>query len=374
MEPQQHPDGQIVDCPNCGTRVIFTADGLCPACRRFPGVGLRIPSPVATDVLKPEAVEGKNIQVHAIPSARRFHLHAIESPLVCADQIRGQRLRSTAVTLGILYGLSIFVWYVLPETSSALSRNRDLMMQLSQLLFLPLVIVAHRFYREGRRLTAPMATEILKRDHRPPVLYLRAFRDDLFRSIRTPGFERYLFPFPTVEEELALEFRSLGPFVAIGKPGERLPQLGAARIYVPDSQWQSCVSDLMDESQLVILRIGTSVTPGLSWEFTEAIKSVPSERLILYFYPPRMVPDWISNAFPQPAALTKLVTYIYFDQHGLAKSADSIDNVLEAKKMRARRLRDVIRIGAAFVVLTLWVVAIFKYLTAPFAFVAGLKG
>jgi hypothetical protein len=226
------------------------------------------------------------------------------------------------------------------------------------LSFLPLAIIARVFDLKGRRLTAPMATEILKRDLRRPVLYLRAFRDDLIRSIRTPSSERYLFGDLSVEEELALKMRGVGPFVAIGKPGERLPQLGAARMYVPDSQWQSCVRDLMEKSQLVILRIGSAVTPGLVWEFTEAIKSVPTERLILFFYPPRVVPEWISNAFPQPAKLTNSVTFIFFDLQGMAKSANSIDKVLRAKGLRSLCLSDVIKVGAACVIVTVTLLAI----------------
>ncbi len=122
----------------------------------------------------------------------------------------------------------------------------------------------------------------------------------------------------------------------------------------------------MDKSQLVVLRIGSAVTPGLVWEFTEAIKSVPVERLVLFFYPPRVVPEWISNAFPQPAALTNLVTFIYFDQHGVAKSANSIDKVLKAKKLRGFQLSNLIRIGSGFVVAILWVLWIYILLAALF--------
>ena len=43
-------------------------------------------------------------------------------------------------------------------------------------------------------------------------------------------------PYPGPEQELAVLMGRLGPVVAIGKPGERLPELGAARLYVADDR------------------------------------------------------------------------------------------------------------------------------------------
>ena len=56
----------------------------------------------------------------------------------------------------------------------------------------------------------------------------------------------------------------VGPVIAIGKPGERLPQLGAARLYVDDDHWRDTIDDLMAESALVVVRAGD--TPNLWWE------------------------------------------------------------------------------------------------------------
>jgi hypothetical protein len=79
-----------------------------------------------------------------------------------------------------------------------------------------------------------------------------------------------------------------------------------------------------------------------------------------------MVPDWISNAFTPPVTLPEPVTYIFFDQHGVAQSADSIKKVLKAKRLRDLNLTDVIKFGSGFVVLTLMVLAIYNQLTTPF--------
>lgn len=48
--------------------------------------------------------------------------------------------------------------------------------------------------------------------------------------------------FVTEEEELAAVMNEIGPFVAIGCPGEELPELGAYRIYVQREDWREEVS------------------------------------------------------------------------------------------------------------------------------------
>ena len=52
------------------------------------------------------------------------------------------------------------------------------------------------------------------------------------------GFEK------TYEERLARTLRKVGPFVAVGDPTERLPLLGAARMYAADEEWQETVDEL----------------------------------------------------------------------------------------------------------------------------------
>ena len=70
----------------------------------------------------------------------------------------------------------------------------------------------------------------------------------------------------------------MGPFVAVGKPGEKLPELGAARMYLQDSEWKDKVHDLMSRASLVVLRAGR--TDGLWWEAQMAAAIVKPERLV----------------------------------------------------------------------------------------------
>jgi hypothetical protein len=49
----------------------------------------------------------------------------------------------------------------------------------------------------------------------------------------------------TEEEQLAMVMNEIGPFIAIGRPGEQWPELGAARMYVGDDEWQATINNLI---------------------------------------------------------------------------------------------------------------------------------
>lgn len=87
------------------------------------------------------------------------------------------------------------------------------------------------------------------------------------------------------EERLVSVAHGVGPMIALGRPGEHLPQIGAARIYVPhadgDARWKAVVTDLCRQAGLVIIQIGPA-TPGLLWEIENVPKLVLPERLIIY--------------------------------------------------------------------------------------------
>ncbi len=104
-----------------------------------------------------------------------------------------------------------------------------------------------------------------------PVLYLRSFADD-GRAARRYGAL-------TEEEQLAKALAWVGPFVAVGRPGETLPHVGAQRIYLADDEWQHRVLELMAQARLVVLRTG--VTQGFHWEVERALSVLTPDRLLL---------------------------------------------------------------------------------------------
>lgn len=154
------------------------------------------------------------------------------------------------------------------------------------LFFAPLTFVSmigglYCFMR-GKRMKALSAQELTHLDKRPPVVYLRSFRDDAagasnpFAGIL--GLASFVFGMSSEEEQLAEAFNGVGPFIAIGKPGETLPQTGAARMYVSDSEWHERVEQLMQSSQLVALRIGK--TPGFWWEVQRAVEIADPTKIV----------------------------------------------------------------------------------------------
>ena len=109
--------------------------------------------------------------------------------------------------------------------------------------------------KRGKQMGVESAQALLAEDNRPPVVYLRSFQDDSVTAegtLSTPELGAFGGALVggmledldlaggtvTEEEQLAEALKDVGPFVAIGKPGEKLPQLGASRMYLQDSEWR----------------------------------------------------------------------------------------------------------------------------------------
>ncbi|MEZ5709745.1 MAG: hypothetical protein R3E02_10200 [Blastomonas sp.] len=174
-------------------------------------------------------------------------------------------------------------------------------------LFLGFTLVRH-----GQGLAAPDFDNVMSRSEVSPILYLRSFKSedsDIPPRIRTfwddaisrllwrawpiaimleiilgiVRFVRFLTGTGSgrVEERIAPVLRRFGPMVAIGRPGDVVASLGAARAYVSDDDWQDFILDMLERSQLVVIQVES--TDGTWWEFSQAIAKVPPERLLMMF-------------------------------------------------------------------------------------------
>jgi hypothetical protein len=134
--------------------------------------------------------------------------------------------------------------------------------------------------RRGERYQALSAADAMSQDSRPPVLYFRSFFDEpRTRRIRTRVGSSVNYSYGRSEEEyLRPEILKVGPFVAVGRPGDPLPHLGANRLYVDDADWQAAVLRLMDGAAGAVIRVGPG--EGLSWEIQQAVLRFPPERLV----------------------------------------------------------------------------------------------
>jgi hypothetical protein len=143
----------------------------------------------------------------------------------------------------------------------------------------------------ARRLRAPSALRKVRRDRRAPILFLRAFGDDQLPV--APSENRAVLwamnapaPPTTFEEVLCDHFADCGPVVAIGRPGENLPPLGAARFWVSDAHWQSAVEILLSECQFIIMVLGrVHEHPGLAWEAEKVFNMASPDRAVLIVPP-----------------------------------------------------------------------------------------
>lgn len=144
-----------------------------------------------------------------------------------------------------------------------------------------IVLGAFLLYRGKQYAARGMAQAEFQREH-PPVVYLRSFSKDeslsgqVFGALITP---KMLAGLVTEEEQLAQAVAPIGPLVAIGRPGERLPKPGAIRAYATDAEWKDVVTHWLTTARLVILRPG--ITQGVWWEMEHAIATARPDRFIL---------------------------------------------------------------------------------------------
>ncbi|MFC5835414.1 septum formation family protein [Nonomuraea insulae] len=152
-------------------------------------------------------------------------------------------------------------------------------------------LIGLQAYTLGRRHAALRAVDQRERDARPWLLYLRSFRDDKLRvythmSPRHSLLER-LLAFRRERFELMLTWHlwRFGPVVAVGRPGERLAQLGAAREYLPAGTWQAEIEDRILNASAIVVVLGR--TEGLAWELRTIERLAAADKMMIVVPPLR---------------------------------------------------------------------------------------
>jgi len=147
----------------------------------------------------------------------------------------------------------------------------------------------------GRKLMMPSAEVVLSRDKRAPVVYLRPFDEDERRIDALPVGRRIggrpvmqSSASATHERRIAQALRSIGPFVAVGAPGDALAPLGAARLYLADDNWQRKVDELVRGAAAIVLLPETS--EGTVWEAVRVARLVDPRRILIVVPNPAVRP------------------------------------------------------------------------------------
>jgi len=148
------------------------------------------------------------------------------------------------------------------------------------------IIGMYTLFTRARRVTQKSAAIATQDDPRPPILFLRSFQDDRVRvneRVTMAGL-------PSVqglrlEEALGSLLGGFGPFIAVGEPGEGLPQLGAARAYFSEGEWQEAVLQWIRQARLIVLLCGP--TRWVHWEMQNTIANGRLDRLLLVLPPGR---------------------------------------------------------------------------------------
>jgi hypothetical protein len=136
--------------------------------------------------------------------------------------------------------------------------------------------VAVRCSTQTRRMIHGLVRQNTPTDLHKPILYLRGFDNDktLTKPINLLGI--------TVEELILLTYTSGSRrIVALGKPGEDFPPLGAERFYVSHDDWQHVITGLITDSfGLVMFAAKTEAT---GWEIQEIFRRKSENRFLLLF-------------------------------------------------------------------------------------------
>ena len=152
-------------------------------------------------------------------------------------------------------------------------------------------------------------------DVRAPVIYLRSFQMDKHFARRPLAIGRVV-SLSTEEEQLVQALDEIGRVVAIGKPGERLPRLGAQRVYVEDADWQQQIRSWFTRAALVVIQVPPKPTEGVTWEIDQSLSVVPLDRLVFLVSQNTKSLDWLNAKLRDHGLTVKGVKNLHRGPYG----------------------------------------------------------
>jgi len=143
-----------------------------------------------------------------------------------------------------------------------------------------MLLAAAGFWAASPWILQPNLGEALTSDTRAPILCLRAFKDDVLPistfSEAEPEDRR-------LELAVTSGLKTLGPVIAIGEPGEKMPDVGAARGYLSTEKWKKAVTSWMKNALMIVVL--PAATPGLRWELKRVVDHNHLLKLVILLPP-----------------------------------------------------------------------------------------
>lgn len=189
--------------------------------------------------------------------------------------------------------------------ATLLSQAASIVLWLLTIIFVRpfLARMAGRAFRELRLGTSRSAADLLERDRRPGILFLRSFADDGVLVKRTRSLVEFALgvrksaPLRLEEALVDVAFR-YGPVAALRNPNAPLADhLGAARDVSTNEAWQDYVLNKLRSVDDVILIAGRS--EGLRWEI-ETVEAHDLVNKLIVVIPPgdEWTPELIRSHLP----------------------------------------------------------------------------
>jgi hypothetical protein len=119
--------------------------------------------------------------------------------------------------------------------------------------------------QKAKAFSLPDAVQLMRSDPRSSVLLLRSFADDGAEIGQRAADRLDVIGF---EESLQRYLSGYGPVIAVADPYQP-PHRGAARVYLPDEEWQHRVLAWMDKAVLIVVLIGA--TDAAKWELAQIV-------------------------------------------------------------------------------------------------------
>ena len=154
----------------------------------------------------------------------------------------------------------------------------------------PLLPLASLSLYMGRRAKRNSLAEVLDKDNRAPVLYLRAFKREASVFVTHSSFlERLSSEYGQAQGKTFEQWFSssinqhIGPFVALGSPEDYVPPEGAARMYASDDNWTVHFLDLARRAACILMVPDHS--GNLIWELQTLRKEGLSHKIFIFTSP-----------------------------------------------------------------------------------------